>query len=349
MPSTTYMVVDPRRDHSLRVPRPDLSDALATPNPCTGCHTTMTNRWASRKIQDWRGSAPPPEPHWGEALNAGRSGDADAGAKLAQLISSSRNPAIARASAVSLFPRYADRDGLGVVAAALRDPEPLVRAAALGALEGTEPELRLRLVVPLLGDPIRTVRFEAARVSADLPREQLAEADRQRLDSVLLEYRAAQRMDADRPDAQMRLAILELQQGKPDAAKSALERAIALDPSFIPAYVNLADFHRAVGDDAAGERVLRDALARAPQHPDVHHALGLALVRQGRLDAAIPELQRAAELRPEMPRYAFIWAVALHESGDLAGAKRVLGEAAARHPGDPQIRGFLQQLQARQP
>lgn len=38
MPHTTYMEVDARRDHSLRVPRPDLSVKLGTPNACVGCH-----------------------------------------------------------------------------------------------------------------------------------------------------------------------------------------------------------------------------------------------------------------------------------------------------------------------
>ncbi|MFK7769812.1 MAG: tetratricopeptide repeat protein [Mariniblastus sp.] len=38
MPATTYMMVDSRRDHSLRVPRPDLSVQLGTPNACSGCH-----------------------------------------------------------------------------------------------------------------------------------------------------------------------------------------------------------------------------------------------------------------------------------------------------------------------
>jgi len=38
MPETTYMMVDARRDHSLRVPRPDLSVRFGTPNACTGCH-----------------------------------------------------------------------------------------------------------------------------------------------------------------------------------------------------------------------------------------------------------------------------------------------------------------------
>jgi tetratricopeptide (TPR) repeat protein len=38
MPHTTYMEVDPRRDHSLRIPRPDLSVKLGTPNACSHCH-----------------------------------------------------------------------------------------------------------------------------------------------------------------------------------------------------------------------------------------------------------------------------------------------------------------------
>lgn len=38
MPSKTYMEIDVRRDHSFRVPRPDQSAKLGTPNACTGCH-----------------------------------------------------------------------------------------------------------------------------------------------------------------------------------------------------------------------------------------------------------------------------------------------------------------------
>lgn len=44
MPASTYMEIDPRRDHSLRVPRPDLSLKLGTPNACTGCHLNTPPR-----------------------------------------------------------------------------------------------------------------------------------------------------------------------------------------------------------------------------------------------------------------------------------------------------------------
>src|SRR5262249_35174951 len=47
MPATTYMIVDPRPDHSLRVPRPDLSVALGVPNACNNCHRERDSRWAA--------------------------------------------------------------------------------------------------------------------------------------------------------------------------------------------------------------------------------------------------------------------------------------------------------------
>jgi len=47
MPTTTYMVVDPRHDHSFRIPRPDLSVSLGVPNACNRCHQKKTPQWAA--------------------------------------------------------------------------------------------------------------------------------------------------------------------------------------------------------------------------------------------------------------------------------------------------------------
>ncbi len=59
MPTRHYMDVDPRRDHSIRVPRPDLSVTLGVPNACTGCHADA-KRLPSELVdqvpryQDWQ-------------------------------------------------------------------------------------------------------------------------------------------------------------------------------------------------------------------------------------------------------------------------------------------------------
>ena len=58
MPATTYMVNDPRRDHSIRVPRPHLSVQLGTPNACTDCHTDRSADWAAGFVDLWYESRP---------------------------------------------------------------------------------------------------------------------------------------------------------------------------------------------------------------------------------------------------------------------------------------------------
>ena len=55
MPRTTYMVVDGRRDHSMRVPRPDESAAFGVPNACNSCHRDA--RRSGRRPQYAAGSA----------------------------------------------------------------------------------------------------------------------------------------------------------------------------------------------------------------------------------------------------------------------------------------------------
>ena len=55
MPKRTYMVIDERHDHSMRVPRPDLSLKLGTPNACSECHRESGPEWAAQWIESWYG------------------------------------------------------------------------------------------------------------------------------------------------------------------------------------------------------------------------------------------------------------------------------------------------------
>jgi Flp pilus assembly protein TadD len=112
-------------------------------------------------------------------------------------------------------------------------------------------------------------------------------------------------------------------------------------PSFDRAAVNLADVLRRTGRDDEGERVLRDALPRTLLPSDVHHALGLLLVRRRRLPEAMEHLRKATELRPEASRYAVVHAIALHDTGRTAEALGVLRVAQERRPAD---RALLQAL-----
>lgn len=66
----------------------------------------------------------------------------------------------------------------------------------------------------------------------------------------------------------------------------------------------------------------------------MHHALGLTLTREKQTDDALNELRAAAELEPDRSRYAYVYAVALHSSGHIDDAIKILKENLGRHPDD---------------
>jgi Flp pilus assembly protein TadD len=200
-----------------------------------------------------------------------------------------------------------------------------------------EPSTRLRLAAPLLRDAIRAVRIEAARILAPLDTARLSHEQRAALDLALAEYRQAQELNADRPEAHLNLGVLQAQLNKPLEAEQAYRTALRIDPSFAPTYVNLADLYRAQQRDEEGEKILRQGLAVSPNDAALQHALGLLLVRRGRQLEALGALGRAAELRPDNPRYNYVFGVALHSVHQSTRALEVLTQAHARHPGEPEI------------
>jgi hypothetical protein len=99
MPAKTYMVIDPRRDHSFRIPRLDLSVQLGTPNACNRCHRDKPATWAAAKVREWYGHEPAGYQRYAEALQAARSGALDAEVPLLALLRDRDQPAIASADA----------------------------------------------------------------------------------------------------------------------------------------------------------------------------------------------------------------------------------------------------------
>jgi Tfp pilus assembly protein PilF len=338
MPERTYMVVDPRRDHSLQVPRPDLSVAIGTPNACTGCHQDQSAAWAAAQVVRWYGpSSPARRPHFAAALDAGRRGLLTAEKALAALATDASQPGIARATALALLPEYLSPASLPAVEAALGEADPLVRATALATIETLPPEGRVRFAAPKLRDPVRAVRLAAAHALADAPRQSLSPAQQADFEEALAELIASETVNADQPEAHLNLANLYMRLGRAADAESELRAALALDPRFVPALVNLADLFRAQGRDADSARVLEQALQVTPDNAEALHALGLLRVRQGRRAEAVDLLRRAARRQPESTRLAYVYAVALHGTGEPARAIAVLEDAHRRRPANRDV------------
>ena len=327
MPSRTYMGIDARRDHSFRVPAPEVAEAVGAPDPCTSCHSGMTGAEAATEIT-MRGDGVPIRrtEHYAEAIASARRGDPRSLPGLYALVQDSRAPSITRATALTLLGGDPSPERVAAVRRGVRDPDPLVRMAALRGIRLAPTPALAAMAAPLLEDPVRAVRLAAVEAVAPAALPVAARA--------VAEYREAQLASAERPESQLNLAWLATAQGSPVDAERALETAISLDSAFVPAYVTLADLYFRAGRDPEGEPLLRSAIERSPGSADAHHALGLLLVRNGRAGEAMPLLQRAAELERQGTRFAYVYAVALQSAGDTAMARAVLERTLVEHPRD---------------
>ena len=337
MPGRKYMVVDLRRDHSIRIPRPDLSVKLGTPNACNDCHDNRDAHWASEAIANWYGLERRKEFHYGEALHAGRLGLPDASMLLTRLAKDFKAPAIARATGISLLGRYLNLNALKTVRDCMLDQNPLIRIGALDALGAAEPRLRLPVVSAVLNDPLRTVRIEAASQVAAVSTDTLIAKHRHATNRALDEFVAAQMANAERANAHLNLGNMYVDLRRYKEAESSYRTAMRVEPPAIAAYVNLADLYRRQGREKDCEQILQEVLGFAPDMASVHHALGLSLVRQQRLAEAIEMFARAAAIAPDDPQFSYVYALALNQFDRYEEAMEVLELIYDKQPNNRQI------------
>ena len=334
MPVRTYMVVDPRHDHSFRIPRPDLSAKLGLPNACNDCHANKTSEWAAAAIEAWHGPNRKGLQNYAEAFHAAWAGHPDAARLLAAVAADATAPAFARAGALVELAPHRSRVNLDLVRRGLADPDPMVRIGALDMLEGVPPDQQWPLVAPLLTDPVHGVRIRAVSSLAGIATSRLAPRDRETFERVTVEFIVAQQLNADRPEARSALGRFYTQRGRAELAETEYKAALRLSAQYVPAAINLADLYRQLGREDESESVLRTALMASPRDGGLHHARGLALARLKRLDEAIGELRTAAELEPDRARYAYVYAIALHSATRVADAIVALQQNLGRHPRD---------------
>ena len=337
MPTRTYMVVDVRRDHSYRIPRPALTRQFGVPNTCNSCHARKSVRWAEENVTKWYGRKDADTLHYARALNAGRAGTPDAQDLLVRLAGDPGAPAIVRGTALSMLRQYPGPGSVEAVRRALIDGEPLLRLGAvqsLGVLPAAEQFSRAR---HLLSDGLLAIRVEATGALLDVPVTSLSAGDRNLMEKSIQEYRSVQEFGADHPSARMNLGNLALRSGDFAVAEAEYRKAIQLEPAFMLTYVNLADMYRVKGEEQKGEQVLNDALKLNPDFADAQYALGLLMVRQKRSREGLGHLERASILRPEEPGYAYAYALGLNSTGSSSRAVSVLEEALKKHPYNKEI------------
>ncbi len=305
MPEQPYMVIDYRADHSLRVPRPDLSESLGVPNSCSqsGCHDDQTLQWNVDAYTKWYGEAR--KPHYGTVLASARDGDPEAQDELIALVEDPLAANIVRATALGALAAYPPQRNLPVIRRALVADDALLRHAAVEALVAESPESLSELLAPSLFDPVRAVRLRAAARLAGPAREFLAPEQRAALDRELAVYVAALRSNLDFASSGLNLGNLYEAQGDPDSAEAYYRKAIEVDGLFFPAKMNLAVLLSRKGQDEEAESLLREILDAYPEQHDVAYSLALLLVASGQREEALTYFDQAAEGIPGHSRIQY--------------------------------------------
>ena len=337
MPETLYMQVDPRRDHSIRIPRPDLTQKLGTPNACNQCHNDRSAAWAMDTLNKWLAKKNKQLPqHYGETLNAVREGQVDAWNKLQVLLETPLS-GIVRATALLELPRYSEPANLKLLQQETNNPDPLIRRAALQALRSYPVEQGMAWALGRLKDPIRAVRLEAMRLLLAIPPKRIPAGDRELVNHVEAEYLKVLQLHADTPGGQLQLGSYHNVRGHYDVAEQHLRKALELNPQFVPAMFNLAELLRTQSRDDDAEPFLDKALQLSPEDASLHYALGLLYVRKKSYKEATGSLARAAELEPSELQYGYVYSVALEANGKISEAIVQLELLLERFPGDQRL------------
>ena len=300
MPGRNYMGVDYRLDHSFRIPRPDLSLRIGTPNGCHRCHQEKTDEWCEEQMTKWYG--PGRKPHYGSLIEAGRRGRAEAHQDLIRLAGDPLYPVIVRATALSLLRSYPGGESDRAMERALKDDEALIRRTAADVLGVIDPARQAALLGPLLYDPVKAVRIEAARRLAEGPSAHIPQDERKIYAAVLREFEAAMEYAGDFASGRYNLANLYASLNRPEEAVRNYRAAIAIDDLFFPAKVNLAMLYDRMGEKDKAEGLLREVIQAYPENYDVAYSLGLLLAERGKLDEAAAYLERAARGMPDHAR-----------------------------------------------
>ena len=342
MPHKSYMVIDDRRDHSIRIPRPDLSAKFGQPNACNNCHTDQSFEWAAKAIEQVKGPNRPKEPRHPVAFHSYRSGAPDAEKLLMQASADRDTPAFTQSGALLALRSFISDVSAAEAVRQLESNQSVVRVAALSKLEQLPPPQRLGYAVGLLDDEIRAVRTEAARILSSVPDSLFAPAQYNRFLEVFEELKTRYISNLDRAESHLSLGILSENQGNFAEAEKHYRNALVRDDLFVPARMNLATLLSGQGRNKEAEQFLRESIKIQPKWGQIHYSLGLLLAEDSqRLPEAIRSLERAAGYWSENPRVTYNLGIAYWQSNRVEDAVRSFQQSLAIQPNNSE---FLQRI-----
>lgn len=336
MPVTTYMGVDDRRDHSIRIPRPDHSVLMGTPNACNKCHTDKSLPWAAEHFTRWYKDKLPKEKTYPELLYAISRYVKESEPSLYEILQHKNYPAIIRATAMEQYGYYTTSRVFAIILEELQSKDPLLRLNALKALRNYPPANSRAHVLPLLADKVAGVRQEAMMVLAP-QYSQLNESDRKLFSVVQEEYNAVQTQMSHRPEGYFNRAVIKNFTGAVQEAEHLYRLCVQLYPRFIPAWSNLADLYRDQGREEEARQVIAEGLREHPGSGYLHYSLGLWYIRKKDTGRGVDALRKAATADPGNAQFTYGYAIALFSTSRQAEALKLLEQFQRRYGNQPLV------------
>jgi tetratricopeptide (TPR) repeat protein len=365
MPMTDFARMR-RSDHSMLPPTPAASIAFKLPNACNACHQDKTPQWADEWVRKWRkrdyqGAVL----HRAGLIDAARTRDWNKLPELLDYVASKDRDEIFAASLIRLVRTSGDPRAVPTLFTAIKDPSPLVRAAAAEALQDVSTREAAQALVTATGDDCRLVRVRAAASLAGYQNLPLQNADQKRVEAANKEYLDSILSRPDQWESHYNLGNYYLDRRDFKQAVDSYEKALRMEPRGVLAMVNEAMAYGRMGENQKANDALQKALKVAPDNAAANFNMGLlkaeendlgtaemhlraalktdpqmaqaaynlcVILSKDRLDEAVDLCRKAAEMRPDVPRYAFTLAFYQQQKGDLPGAASVLDSLITKYP-----------------
>jgi tetratricopeptide (TPR) repeat protein len=357
MPTTEFARMT-RSDHSMRPPMPAATIAFKSPNACNQCHADQDAAWADRYVREWRSrDYQAPTLHLAGLINAARQGDWTKLPEMLAYITRSDRDEIFTTALVRLLAACEDDRKWAALLKTVKDPSPLVRASAAQSLQGCTTPEAVAALLDLTADDYRLVRVRAAATLAGLPTNGLPDKLRHDFERATDELLAISRARPDDSASHHNLGNFYMARREFDRAVASYERAFQLQPDNVAPLVNASLASNASGRNDLAEASLRRALKVEPANPAANLNLGLLLGEMGRpreaeaalraafeadaqsvtaaynlailvssdrIAEAVDWSRKAAQLRPQEPKYAYMLAFCLRQDGRSEEAVSIL-------------------------
>jgi tetratricopeptide (TPR) repeat protein len=280
-------------------------------------------------------------------------------------------------SLIRLMAASADERVTAVLLTALKDPSPLVRAAAAETISLRPSREGVQALLDATGDDYRLVRTRAVAGLAGYPLDSLPDEVRTRVEKANKEYLVFIMARPDQWTSHYNMGNYQLSRGKLREAIASYRSALKLEPEAVLAMVNLSIAYAQNGENDKADKSLQEALRTAPDSAAANFNMGLVkaeknepkqaekylkkafkadpqmaqaaynlciITAKDRIHEAVNWCRKASGLRPDEPKYAFTLAYYMNQKGDKDEAVRMLKALIEKYPGYRDAEMLLQEI-----